>query len=110
MTDKAEMPDEIWAFPNDEAHQDGEWDADQTGLTATRYIRADLHAAREAMIDMAGTAAALLESQAAEIAALKAHLKQGRELADELEGLTSETWIVNHELYDIVAHLRGDTP
>ena len=32
-----------------------------------RYIRAGLHAAREAMIDMAGTAAALLASQAAEI-------------------------------------------
>ena len=55
-------------------------------------------------------AASAIASQASEIAALKAHLKQGRELADELEGLMGETWIVNHELYDIVAHLHGDTP
>jgi hypothetical protein len=66
-------------------------------------------------------AAAMLTAQAAEIAALKAlvskfekyhvhYHKQGFELADNLERLMGETWIVNHELYDILAHLRGDTP
>jgi len=94
--------------------------ADDVKVQLFALVPSEMFVGRAWLSETAKDALHLINTQAAEIAALKtsrasidqmrAHNQRGRELADELEELMGEMWIVNRGLCDIVAHLRGDKP